>query len=381
VSSSARFLSASEAARRLKVSVKALRLYEQRGLLAPARTSAGWRVYGPEQMARATEISAMRALGLSLAQIKQLLDVKPGEMESALAAQQTALEAQIERLEAAAQRVRDVRADLALGKAPAASDLITLVKETTMTNSSLLSFVLPWPWNGELFEFQELSPINYLVGPLGSGKTQFSRRLEAHLPGTRILTVERLENGGAEAFERLRNPALRARVKASMERIASIGGLPAEAVAWLQPSQDRSKMPSTIGSLIVLLTWLDAGEYRHLIVDLPEHGLDEALQQALIRELRERAARPAETRTILFLVTRSSGILDMAAVGPDETVFLFPANHNPPTRVAPVPGGAGYEAVAMCLAAPASRARTAETMVLRAIDVRFDPAIAGGAAN
>jgi len=38
---------------RLGVSAKALRLYEQRGLIAPLRTAAGWRVYGPDEMARA----------------------------------------------------------------------------------------------------------------------------------------------------------------------------------------------------------------------------------------------------------------------------------------------------------------------------------------
>jgi DNA-binding transcriptional MerR regulator len=35
------FLSAADAARRLGVSAKALRLYEERGLIAPGRTSAG----------------------------------------------------------------------------------------------------------------------------------------------------------------------------------------------------------------------------------------------------------------------------------------------------------------------------------------------------
>jgi len=47
-----RYLSPTEAAKRLGISVKALRLYEQRRLVAPLRTSADWRTYGPEQMAR-----------------------------------------------------------------------------------------------------------------------------------------------------------------------------------------------------------------------------------------------------------------------------------------------------------------------------------------
>ncbi|MBZ9791289.1 MerR family transcriptional regulator [Rhizobium sp. 3T7] len=66
MSHSAHFLSPSEAAARLGISIKALRIYEQGGLLAPLRTSSGWRAYGPDEMARAGEIVAFRALGLSL---------------------------------------------------------------------------------------------------------------------------------------------------------------------------------------------------------------------------------------------------------------------------------------------------------------------------
>jgi len=68
VSASAQFLNPSDAAKRLGVSAKALRLYEQRGLIAPARTAAGWRAYGPDEMTRVAEITALRELGLSLSQ-------------------------------------------------------------------------------------------------------------------------------------------------------------------------------------------------------------------------------------------------------------------------------------------------------------------------
>ena len=79
MSSSAQFLNPSEAARRLGVSAKALRLYEQRGLITPARTAAGWRAYGPDEMARVAEIAALRELGLSLNQVARVLE---GDSES-----------------------------------------------------------------------------------------------------------------------------------------------------------------------------------------------------------------------------------------------------------------------------------------------------------
>ena len=63
MSASAQFLNPSAAAQRLGVSAKALRLYEQHGLINPRRTAAGWRAYGPEVMARAAEIVTLRTLG------------------------------------------------------------------------------------------------------------------------------------------------------------------------------------------------------------------------------------------------------------------------------------------------------------------------------
>ena len=60
----------------------------------------------------------------------------------------------------------------------------------------------------------------------------------------------------------------------------------------------------------------------------------------------------------LFLLTRSSAILDLAAIEPGETIIFCPANHSPPTYVVPHPGSLGFEAVATCLASPEVRART-----------------------
>ena len=67
----------------------------------------------------------------------------------------------------------------------------------------------------------------------------------------------------------------------------------------------------------------------------------------------------------LFVMTRSSSILDLDALGPDETVLFCPANHAPPFRVAPYPGAPGYEAVASCLAPPEVRARSEGVIAVR----------------
>lgn len=56
---------------------KTLRFYEDQGLLPPAeRTSAGYRDYTPEVLNRVDFIHRGQAAGLTLAQIRQILDVR-----------------------------------------------------------------------------------------------------------------------------------------------------------------------------------------------------------------------------------------------------------------------------------------------------------------
>ena len=114
-------------------------------------------------------------------------------------------------------------------------------------------------------------------------------------------------------------------------------------------------------SLIALLVALKSDAPAVLVVDMVEQGLDQPSQEALMAHLRGRGpgARP------LFLLTRSCVILDLSVVGPDETIILCPANHSPPTQVAPYPGAPGYEAVATCLASPEVRERTAGVIAWR----------------
>lgn len=241
----------SAAARQLGVSIKALRLYEQRGLLAPARNAAGYRIYSHEALARAVDVVALRRQGLGLADVARTLQQDPPRR---------------------------------LGEG--------------------VAFDLPWPWGGERFELLYIRALNYIVGPLGSGKTRLAMALADALPGGVFLGLDRLD-GSADPLAALRR------------------GL------------------SSPGPVVV---------------DLVEQGLDAAAQRVLIDGLR---ARVATATRPLFLMTRSTAILDLAAVGPDEQILFCPANHSPPVAVAARVGAPGYEAMASCLASPEVRARTA----------------------
>jgi DNA-binding transcriptional MerR regulator len=340
VSSSAQFLNPSAAAQRLGVSAKALRLYEQRGLVSPRRTAAGWRAYGPDEIARVAEIIALRALGFSIAQIARVLGDDPLGLEPALAAHEATLEGRIRQLAGAVAKVRDIRAGLAHGKSPTAGELVRLLRPAAELS---VAFDLPWPWGGERFELHDIRPLNYVTGPLGSGKTRLAKRLAETLPDAAFLGLDRLEQGGAAAQAQLdADPALKSRVDPILAWLIDDGAVVSEA-------------------LTVLLVGLEADGASIIVVDMVEQGLDQATQEALIAHLRRRGpgARP------LFLLTRSCAILDLAAVGADEAIIFCPANHSPPTRVVPYPGTPGFEAVATCLASPEVRARTAGMIAWR----------------
>ncbi|QIN79646.1 MerR family transcriptional regulator [Rubrobacter marinus] len=106
-----------EFSRLARVSVKALRLYDRLGLLKPARTDAfsGYRYYSGEQLPRLNAILALKDLGFSLgqvgrllneglsrAQIRAMLELRRGEAERALKAEQERLarvEARLRRMD------------------------------------------------------------------------------------------------------------------------------------------------------------------------------------------------------------------------------------------------------------------------------------------
>lgn len=327
-------LNASDAARKLGVSNKALRLYEQHGLLSPGRTAAGYRIYDATEMARAAEVVALRALGLSLAQVAGVLKGDRQTLADALETHEAALDAGIRERLHRLETVRSLRAELAAGRMPAAGELPGLIEQAAPS----VAFTLPWPWGGERFELRDIRALTYIIGSLGSGKTRLARCLAQAMPDGAFLGLDRREAGQADALRLLPcDNALRRRV--------------AQAETWLL---DEGAQASE--ALTVLLTALEAERSGALVVDMIEQDLPQHTQEALIRYLRQHA----KSRTWpLFMMTRSSSILDLSAVGPDEAIVLCPANHSPPVRVAPYAGAPGFEAVATCLASPDVRARIA----------------------
>lgn len=334
------FLSPSQAASRLGVSVKALRLYERHGLITPVRTAAGWRTYGPDQMDRAAEIVSLRALGLSLAQIARVIQGDPSGLEAALAAHQTVLDDRLLQLTGMIEKLRNLRDGLARGLAPTSAELASLMAADGALN---VAFDLPWPWGGEPFELRHVRKLNYITGPLGSGKTRLARHIAQSLLSAAFLGLDRLADGGADA---------QARMEADRELKSRVE----QRLAWL--IEDGAE-PST--ALITLLAALESDASMILVIDMIEQQLNLASQEALMAYLRGRGPGSVP----LFMLTRSSAILDLQAIEADETIIFCPANHSPPICVAPHPGARGYEALTSCLATPQIRARTNGVVAMR----------------
>src|SRR5215218_2667550 len=71
-----RRLKIGELARQTGLSIKTIRYYESRGLLEqPPRTQGGYRLYGPEEVARLRFVRRAKMLGLTLEEIRELVEL------------------------------------------------------------------------------------------------------------------------------------------------------------------------------------------------------------------------------------------------------------------------------------------------------------------
>jgi DNA-binding transcriptional MerR regulator len=157
---SGKWLTAAECAARTGLTVRALRVYERAGLLKPSRGANGWRRYGPHDLIRLNTISVLKGMGLSLAQIRNLLRETDPSLLNVLRVQATSWRGRqaqatkaLEVVEAAIQR-------LERNEPPSLEELCKLLnalqtrntpmhdRETLMTDlmQELLSAEERWLW-------------------------------------------------------------------------------------------------------------------------------------------------------------------------------------------------------------------------------------------
>jgi DNA-binding transcriptional MerR regulator len=116
-------LKVGELARRTGLTVRALHHYDSIGLLHPTgRTDSGYRLYNRDDVARLHGIQTLRRMGLSLADIAQLLDGGAVTLPAVLASQIGMLDQEIAQAQALRERLSAMQSILADGGQPGIDD-------------------------------------------------------------------------------------------------------------------------------------------------------------------------------------------------------------------------------------------------------------------
>jgi len=129
-----RHLSPAETACALGITRRALRVYEQRGLVQPLKSSNGYRAYGPEALTRLHQVLALKRLGFTLASMHVMLSGRLSRLEDVLELQEAELAKRRDDAARGLALVRAARARLKAGDTLTLEDLTTLTKETTMSD-------------------------------------------------------------------------------------------------------------------------------------------------------------------------------------------------------------------------------------------------------
>jgi phosphoribosylaminoimidazole-succinocarboxamide synthase len=120
-----------ELAHQAGVSVRTLHHYDQIGLLRPTRSAAGHRRYTEPDVARLTQVVALRSVGLSLGEIRRCLD--SGEaLAATLTRQLRDLDLRVAQTTALRDRLATVVAQLQSGRDLDSYDLMALIGDTMM---------------------------------------------------------------------------------------------------------------------------------------------------------------------------------------------------------------------------------------------------------
>lgn len=126
-------LKVGQVASRSGLTVRTLHHYDSIGLLKPsARSDAGYRLYGRDDIARLHQIQALRRLGLALAEIGTMLASPDLPFATIVERQIDMLDQQIDQATTLRRRLQQLRGQLAEGRQPELADLLTNLELMSM---------------------------------------------------------------------------------------------------------------------------------------------------------------------------------------------------------------------------------------------------------
>jgi len=125
-----------EFAKKTGLTVRALRFYEEKGLISPPRSRENHRrYYGQDEFLEVQKIVSLKQLGLPLSEIEQLIKGKQAALPQVLTAQLKALEQEKVDVEAAIKSLKSAIRALSEGEDLSIQTLIKLIRMTTMSET------------------------------------------------------------------------------------------------------------------------------------------------------------------------------------------------------------------------------------------------------
>ncbi len=120
------------------VTIKAIRHYHQRGLLAePPRDSSGYRRYTAQHAINLVKIKTLAEAGVPLARINELLAADPDHFAAAIAEIDRTLQQRAEQLQRTRQRIAQLRAGDRLFVSAEVADYLDRLQELGVSQRSV----------------------------------------------------------------------------------------------------------------------------------------------------------------------------------------------------------------------------------------------------
>lgn len=123
------FLSIGEVAKLTGLTDRALRFYEEKGLIAPYRTEAGRRVYGEDELLRLHQVVLLKRADFSLRKIKELLVTHEFDANAIIDARISVLEEERTEIDDALAGLRSAKATVDAGGHLDVETLCTMIQQ------------------------------------------------------------------------------------------------------------------------------------------------------------------------------------------------------------------------------------------------------------
>jgi len=140
-----------------RTTIRTLHHYDQIGLLRPSgRRPNGYRVYTQADLLRLEQVVVLRFLGLSLREVKRILESPALTLKKSLRVQAGIIAEEVRRLEGAGRALRQVFGQLEKGKKVDFRRVLTIIKEIQMDEEKKKNWAERFFTPEEMEEFKEI---------------------------------------------------------------------------------------------------------------------------------------------------------------------------------------------------------------------------------